>query len=351
MPDLSLLIATLTKPGTVQEPVSYLGSMSSSVPLSCEVIESSSSPENAVTDKNLCPEFSPVAAAVPIAATPISVIEPVLPALLPANLATNPYLPQPSVQLDPLQPHWTNDIRPRTSSQLYQQRLEALRQGKTYTRLPTDSFVNVWANASQSVTYEQWKALLEREAAAMAKGQGINRLTVILGDSISQWLPSQQLSSDRFYLNQGISGDTTGGILQRLSALDQVRPDTIYVMAGVNDLKNGKTNQEILANLQKIMQQLRQTHPQAQVIINSVLPTRLAAIPSDRTVPLNQQIARLAEQEGVSYLALTSAFTNSDGTLRREFTTDGLHLSPQGYTVWTSALRSIDAVTTARLTQ
>jgi len=225
-----------------------------------------------------------------------------------------------------------------------------LRQGKTYTRLPTDSFLEVWANASQAVTYEQWTALMKREAAAMLKGQGNNRLTVIIGDSISQWLPSELLLSDRFYLNQGISGDTTGGILQRLSVLDQVSPDTIYVMAGVNDLRNGKTNEEILANLQKIMQQLRQTHPQAQVIINSVLPTRLVAVPSDRTTFLNQQIAHLAEQEGVRYLELTSAFTESDGTLRREFTTDGLHLNPQGYAVWTSALRSLDAVTTARLT-
>jgi lysophospholipase L1-like esterase len=283
-------------------------------------------------------------------ALPIFVTEPALPALPPANLAANPYLPQLSVKLDPLQPGWTSDLRPRSTSQLYQQRLEALRQGKTYTRLPTDSFLNAWANAAKSVAYEQWTALLEQEAAAMAKGQGQNRLTVIIGDSISQWLPNEQLSSDRFYLNQGISGDTTGGILRRLSALDQVRPDTIYVMAGVNDLKNGKTDQEILANLQKIMQRLRQSHPRAQVIINSVLPTRLAAIPSDRTTLLNQQIAQLVEQEGVKYLALTSAFTDSNGILHRDFTTDGLHLSPQGYAVWTSALRSIDAVTMARLT-
>jgi lysophospholipase L1-like esterase len=353
MPDLSLLIASLINPRTVQKHVlpTFLGSLSTSVPMSCVAISKTfSPPEGAVTNSNPCPEFSPVSVAAVPTATPISAIEPAFPALLPANPAANPYLPQPSDPLAPLQPDWMNDIRPRSGSQLYQQRLEALRQGKTYTRLPSDSFLDVWANASQSVTYEQWTALLKREAAAMSEGQGKNRLTVIIGDSISQWLPSEQLSIDRFYLNQGISGDTTGGILQRLSALDQVHPDTIYVMAGVNDLKQGKTDQEILANLQKIMQRLRQTHPQAKVIINSVLPTRLVTIPSDRTTSLNQQIAQLAAQEGVSYLALTSAFTDSDGILRREFTTDGLHLSPQGYAVWTSALRSLDAVTTARLT-
>jgi lysophospholipase L1-like esterase len=342
MPDLSLLIATAIKPAAVKEPPPA-PPITNAAPaaLSCTTLAHTHQP-----DATPCPQFSPIAATRPIAspiAPQIRTPEPTLPALLPSPLAANPYLP--------LQPNWTNYIRPRSGSQLYQQRLEALRQGKTYTRLPTDSFSEVWANASRTVTYEEWIALLKREASVMAKGQGKNRLTVVLGDSISQWLPLEQLATDRFYLNQGISGDTTGGVLKRLSAIDGVRPDTIYVMVGVNDLKIGKTDREILGNLQKIMQHLRQVHPQAQVIVNSVLPTRLASIPSDRTLPLNQKIAQLAEQEGVGFLSLTSAFSDEQGVLRRELTTDGIHLSAQGYAVWGGALRSVEAVVTARLTQ
>jgi lysophospholipase L1-like esterase len=347
MPDLSLLIATVIKPVAVKEPPPappVPNAVSAAAPSSCATLTHNSHLEN--TGNRPCPQFSPVAASPIAAASPIvphtphtRVPEPV-PPLLPSHLAANPYLPQPT---------WTNYVRPRSGSQLYHQRLEALRQGKTYTRLPADSFSEVWANASRTVTYEEWNTLLKREAAVMAKGQGKNRLTVILGDSISQWLPLEQLATDRFYLNQGISGDTTSGVLQRLSAIDDVHPDTIYVMVGVNDLKNGKTDREILGNLQKIMQRLQQAHPQAQIIVNSVLPTRLAAIPSDRTLPLNQKISQLAEQEGVGFLSLTSAFADEQGVLRREFTTDGLHLSGQGYAVWGGALRSVEAVVTARL--
>jgi lysophospholipase L1-like esterase len=340
MPDLSLLIATVIKPVAVKEPPPappIPNAVSAATPRPCATLTHASPPEN--TGNRPCPQFSPIAAASPIAQ--IRTPEPALPALLPSHLAANPYLP--------LQPHWTNPVHPRSGSQLYHQRLEALRQGKTYTRLPADSFSEVWANASGTVTYGEWIDLLKREATGMAKGQGKNRLTVILGDSISQWLPLEQLATDRFYLNQGISGDTTGGVLQRLSAIDDVRPDTIYVMVGVNDLKNGKTDREILENLQKIMQRLRQTHPQTQIIVNSVLPTRLASIPSDRTIPLNQKISQLAQQEGVGFLSLTSAFADDQGILRREFTTDGLHLSAQGYAVWGGALRSVETVVAARL--
>jgi lysophospholipase L1-like esterase len=350
MPDLSLLIASVIKPVAIKEvpPTPPAATAPAPTPASCATL--THAPEN--TGSRPCPQFSPVASPIPssypqkvAAASPvipqIRTPELTLPALLPSPLAANPYLP--------LQPTWTNYVRPRSGSQLYQQRLEALRQGKTYTRLPADSFSEVWANVSRTVTYEEWIALLKREATSMAKGQGKNRLTVILGDSISQWLPLEQLATDRFYLNQGISGDTTGGVLKRLAAIDEVRPDTIYVMVGVNDLKNGKTDREILGNLQKIMQRLRQVHPQAQVIVNSVLPTRLPSIPTDRVTPLNQKIAQLAQQEGVGYLALTSAFADESGILRQDLTTDGIHLSAQGYAVWGGALRSLEAVTTARL--
>ncbi|MCY7285637.1 MAG: hypothetical protein LH679_19845 [Cyanobacteria bacterium CAN_BIN43] len=100
MPDLSLLIASLAQPRTLQEPVPFvLSSVSPSVSLSCSAVKSSS-PESTVTDRIPCPEFSPVAisAAVPLSssgsqevATPISVLEPDLPAL--PTLPALPALP------------------------------------------------------------------------------------------------------------------------------------------------------------------------------------------------------------------------------------------------------------------
>jgi lysophospholipase L1-like esterase len=228
--------------------------------------------------------------------------------------------------------------RPTSGSQLYQQRLAALSAGRTYTRLPVDSFYENWMNATQQPTYEQWIRLLGQEARAIAHGQGSNRLTVLVGDSLLLWYPPEQLSGDRLWLNQGISGDTTAGILRRLSAFSQTRPDTIHVMAGINDLRQGATDATVLNNLRQIMRQLRQTHPRAQVIVHSILPTRLAALPTERIHRLNQNIAAIAHQENVNYLDLQPDFIGSDGILRRELTTDGLHLSRSGYAILQAAI-------------
>jgi lysophospholipase L1-like esterase len=234
-------------------------------------------------------------------------------------------------------------LAPRSGNQLYRQRLEALRAGTLYTRIASNSFYSAWSQATTKPSYSQWKQLLELEARAVARGQGDNRLSVVVGDSLSLWFPAQRLPEGQLWLNQGISGDTTSGILQRLSAFAQTRPDTIYVMAGINDLRRGHSDQLILNNLRQIMRRLHQKHPGAEVMVQSILPTRYAAIPSSRIRGLNQRIAAIAQQEGASYLDLYPYFTDTQDHLNRALTTDGLHLNPRGYQVWQVALQQTES--------
>jgi lysophospholipase L1-like esterase len=225
-------------------------------------------------------------------------------------------------------------LRPTSGRQLYRQRLEALKMGLNHAQLPTDSFKDKWLNATYQPTYQQWLRLLAQEATLTAEQQKSQRLSVIVGDSHALWFPPGEPSDRRLWLNQGISGDTTAGVLQRLSLFDQTRPDTIHVVVGINDLRRGKKDEEILGNLRQIMTDLRQKHPEAQIFVHSVLPTRLAALPSHRIHWLNQNIAALSRRQGVNFLNLQSAFADNSGNLRRALTTDGIHLNARGYQIW-----------------
>lgn len=240
-----------------------------------------------------------------------------------------------------------------SGNQMYLQRLAALKAGKTYTRLKSDSFQSLWAKGGgtealfQQPTHEQWIRLLDLEAKAIAKGQGANRLSILLGDSLSMWFPSEWLPYSQLWLNQGISGENTSQILKRLSAFSQTRPDTIYVMAGTNDLRQGASDRVILSNLSQIVRRLRQNHPQAKVIVQSVLPMRLPAIPNERIRNLNQQIAIVARQQGAGYLNLNTLFADEQGEMRQALTTDGIHLTLRGYEVWQEALNYAESVLAA----
>ncbi|XGV98991.1 MAG: GDSL-type esterase/lipase family protein [Leptolyngbya sp. BL-A-14] len=233
-------------------------------------------------------------------------------------------------------------VLPRSGSQLYWQRVAALRSGRLYTRLPIDSFHEIWSRATSSPTAAQWRTLLALEAKAATRGQGNRRLSVMVGDSLSLWFPSDRLPTGQLWLNQAISGETTQAILHRLPTFAVARPQAIYVMAGVNDLKQGATDNEILWNLRQIARRLKQAHPGARIVLQSILPTRTEMVPGNRIGWLNQRLAAIAQEDGVIFLNLYAQFTDEDGNLRPELTTDGLHLNANGYATWQAQLAQAD---------
>ena len=94
--------------------------------------------------------------------------------------------------------------------------------------------------------------------------------------------------------------------------------------------------------MQKIMQQLRRNHPQAEVFVQSILPTDTPNISNERIRKINGKLAAIAREEQVSFLNLHSQFTDLDGKLDNQLTTDGIHLNPEGYAVWKSILRNME---------
>ncbi|GAX36602.1 SGNH/GDSL hydrolase family protein [Nodularia sp. NIES-3585] len=204
-------------------------------------------------------------------------------------------------------------------------------------------------NPRHQLNYQQWRDILKQEAK-VASEQPPQRLSILTGDSLTLWFPPELLPEDRNWLNQAISGESSHGLLKRLNLFDSTQPEVIFVMIGINDLIRGVSDQVILNNQRRIMAYLRQQHPQAQIVVQSILPhgdeaatwegrDKLLKIPNSRIRQLNQQLQNTAAKVGVKYLDLYPLFTNQQGNLRNEFTTDGLHLNPTGYVVWRTALQ------------
>ena len=197
--------------------------------------------------------------------------------------------------------------------------------------------------------YQKWVNILKQEAEVVAENKPRN-LTIIAGDSLSLWFPSELLPNNKTWLNQGISGEKTAGLLKRLNLFDKTTPESIFVMIGINDLIAGVNDATILENQRQILNYLREQHPKAKIVVQSILPhqgeqatwegkEKLLAIPNSRIRNLNQQLRTIAAKEDVKYLNLYPLFADKQGNLRSKFTTDGLHLNPNGYLVWSSALQ------------
>jgi lysophospholipase L1-like esterase len=232
-------------------------------------------------------------------------------------------------------------------------------QQQRLTAISNDAPASVSASQAQTPTpelgprhqlnYQQWLEILKQEANVAAEKRP-PRLSILVGDSLSLWFPVELLPEDRNWLNQGISGETSRGLLQRLNFFDKTQPRTIFVMIGINDLIRGVSDDVILDNQRQILSYLRRNHPRTRIFVQSILPhgaeeatwegrEKLLAIPNSRIQKLNQQLQSIATRQGVKYMDLYPLFINQKGNLRQEFTTDGLHLSPAGYVVWRTALQ------------
>lgn len=213
------------------------------------------------------------------------------------------------------------------------------------------------------LTYEQWVTLLGREARVVAENPP-KRLVILAGDSLSLWFPPELLPQEVTWLNQGISGETTDGLLRRLKLFDATKPEVVLVMIGINDLIRGVRDETLLANQREIFRHLRVVHPHARIVAQSILPhggesimqqyqqaaiarprpvwvDRLMALPNRHIRQLNQRLAQIAQEEKVEYLDLYPSFANAAGDLSTDLSTDGLHLSLAGYRVWRSQLQTL----------
>jgi lysophospholipase L1-like esterase len=206
------------------------------------------------------------------------------------------------------------------------------------------------------LNYSEWLNVLKQEAEVTADSKP-ERLSILAGDSISLWFPAELLLGDRTWLNQGISGETSAGLLKRLDLFQATQPDTIFVMIGINDLIQGFSTDTVLANQELIAEDLQEQHPSTRIVIQSVLPhageaatwegrDRLLTISNDDIRDLNERLAALSDRHAqVEYLDLYSRFADDQGNLRLELSTDGLHLNEKGYQLWRQVLQAYSLTT------
>ena len=169
---------------------------------------------------------------------------------------------------------------------------------------------------------------------------------VFLGDSITEGGDWRELFPDADCRNRGIAGDTTQGILHRLDMITQAKPRKLFLMIGINDLgARGKLEiPAILDDYRQILERLVEESPETQVYVQSVLPinTRMFKpyFTNNDVEALNVGLLEMSSEMGVGYIDLYSRFIK-DSQLDETYTSDGLHLNPQGYYLWRDDIRDL----------
>ena len=161
---------------------------------------------------------------------------------------------------------------------------------------------------------------------------------IFLGDSITDRCEWGELFLNAFIRNRGLSGDKTEGVIDRLTEVTESKPDKIFIMIGVNDLRHNVSIEEIIENYKRILLKIKLDSPQTKIYIQSILPVNeLVGQPkttSEEIAKLNAKIEILADQFDIPFLNIFSSLVDDFGRLDKKYTEDGLHINGEGYSVW-----------------
>lgn len=173
---------------------------------------------------------------------------------------------------------------------------------------------------------------------------------LMLGDSITEgayeWEKHFE-KTDKTFLNRGISGDTTKGIIHRIEEVKRHKAKQLFLLIGINDMAQDVPQKEIVDNIIYILQDLHNAMPETKLYVQTVLPidesfNRYKGLIGKTFLVnwMNIDIRKIPKTlPYVTVVDLYPHFTVKNGnTLERSITRDGLHLTKDGYKIWTKVL-------------
>ena len=201
---------------------------------------------------------------------------------------------------------------------------------------------------------ENW--LLKEQEKIQTKYRHLNQVSVVepdilfIGDSIVEYYPLQELfGTSKTIVNRGIRGYQTRLLRENIDAhLYGGAVDKIVLLIGTNDIGKDVPVNEALNNLEAIIQSIACDYPLTEIKLLSILPVNegeeykqtVYIRTNEKIQEWNQAYQELSSAYmQVEFLSVFDSLIDQKGQLKKDYTTDGLHLSVAGYQVLTKALK------------
>ena len=159
-----------------------------------------------------------------------------------------------------------------------------------------------------------------------------------LGDSLTDGYDLAKYYPQYKTANRGIGGETSFGLEGRMQlSLYDLKPKVAVLLIGGNNLDT------MLDNYERLLQGIKQTLPQTQVVVLSLTAMGGDWAHKNAQATLNNvSIKGLAEKYECEYVDLfTPLFDITTGQVREGYTTDGAHFTPQGYEIVTAQITPV----------
>ena len=170
---------------------------------------------------------------------------------------------------------------------------------------------------------------------------------LFLGDSITDFYDLDKYYPDMPTVNSGVSGNTTEDILKDMKKRAyQYNPSKVFLLIGTNDLDTKHSKEDIVNNVEKIISELKENRPKAELYIESIYPvnpdvrrSKSGNRNNDDIKQINKELKKYCKENKINYINLYDLLKDEDDNLKEEYTKDGLHLSDEGYKVVTEEIK------------
>jgi lysophospholipase L1-like esterase len=143
-------------------------------------------------------------------------------------------------------------------------------------------------------------------------------------------------------IQRGFGGSEIADVLQYADRIIlPYRPRRVVLYAGDNDLANGKTPAQVLADFQALVARIHAALPEARIAFIAIKPSVARWHLIDAIREANTRIYAFTDTDArLAYLDIFTPMLGADGRPRPELLAeDGLHLNAQGYALWTTVVQ------------
>jgi lysophospholipase L1-like esterase len=151
--------------------------------------------------------------------------------------------------------------------------------------------------------------------------------------------------------NLGVNGYSSDDLVRfELPALDDLRPDFVTLLIGVNDVVRGVPEAEYAANVDRIFAELLARLPPERIVVvatpdYTVTPQGAAfgdpSRQSSAVARVNEILGATAAARGIAFVPETFAISRAAAGDRSLVAYDGLHPSGAQYARWVAAIQAV----------
>ncbi|MFQ5334808.1 MAG: GDSL-type esterase/lipase family protein, partial [Flavobacteriales bacterium] len=167
---------------------------------------------------------------------------------------------------------------------------------------------------------------------------------VFLGDGLTEHFDLSVFARNDV-VNRGIIGDFTKSMNTRLEEIVQASPSKVFIMAGINDIREKLPLFLIKRHLKCMVETIREKSPGTQIYIQSILPipVRYNFIDPDHHINkvilrMNKKMEKLCQQQNIKFIDLYPHFER-DGELNPLFKDEFHGINREGYLLWIELIR------------